>query len=215
MTDVKPSVCLVDDDVDVRNAIRLLLKSEGIACTTFGSAREFLSAVDGPEKPAGCLLLDLRMADTDGLEVLHQLHARKFPMPTVIVTAYANVPVAVAAVKAGALNVIEKPFADAELVAAVRDALAVYEKWRRNLEDRLAAAQRISRLTPREIEVLDLMVRGLPNKDIAVELGISPKTLDIHRSNVMDKMEARTTADLVRARLLDTIDLVALPYLFN
>ena len=209
----KPTVYLVDDDPDVRTALRLLFKSEGIPLTSFATAKEALKAIE--EKPVGCVLLDVRMPDMDGLAFQKELAARKLPIPVVLLTGHATVPVAVQAVKAGALDVIQKPFKDEQLIAAVRNALEVYQQWQQALTERAAAAGRIAELTRREIEVLDLMVSGLRNKDIAEQLGISPKTLDIHRANVMDKLAARTTADLVRQRLLDQADPMALPYIFG
>jgi two-component system response regulator FixJ len=160
-------------------------------------------------------LLDLRLAGKGGLDLLRSLHEQKLAVPVVLLMAHANIAMAVQAIKLGALDVIEKPFKDEALVAAVRSALDTYERWHKQLQERQLATQRIDNLTPREIQVLDLMVTGLPNRMIAEELGISPKTLDIHRSNVMDKMQARTTADLVRARLLERADPRALPYLFG
>ena len=209
----KPTVFLVDDDADVRNAIRLLFKSEGIPLVPHATGKDALKAIG--DKPVGCVLLDLRMAEMDGLEFQKELLARKLPIPVILLTGHATVPVAVQAVKAGALDVIQKPFKDEDLIEAVKHALEVHAQWQQSLQERHAAAERIAELTPREIQVLDLMVSGMRNKDIAEQLGISPKTLDIHRANVMDKMEARTTADLVRARLLERADPMALPYIFG
>ncbi len=211
-TPPKVSVCLVDDDSDVRSALRLLMKSEGIPLVSCASGKEFFQALE--QKSIGCVLLDVRMPEVDGLQVLEELHARKVPVPVILLTAHATVPVAVRAVQLGALDIIEKPFQDEQLIEAVRKGLALHDRYRKILEDRQTAATRIAELTRREVEVLDLMVSGMPNREIAEQLGISPKTLDIHRANVMDKMEARTTADLVRQRLLERADPLALPYLF-
>jgi two-component system response regulator FixJ len=211
----KPTVCLVDDDADLRNAMRLLLKAEGINLVSFATAKEFLADLDNKETPKvyNCLIVDVRLPGMTGTELVSYLNEKKVAIPVILLTGHATVAMAVQAMKSGAVDVIEKPFNDDELVKSVRQGIAMHEKWKRLLDERQIAAKRIAKLTPRETEVLGLMITGLQNRKIAEELGISPKTLDIHRSNVMDKIEARTTADLVRAYLLDKSDPLALPHL--
>jgi two-component system response regulator FixJ len=206
----RPLVALVDDDADLRNAIRLLLKSHGVSVTGFASAQDFLKVLD--QKPFAAVLLDVRMPGTTGLELQKQLADRGSALPVILLTGHATVPMAVDALKAGAIDVIEKPFKDERLVEAVKRAVNLHGRVQRNLTERQIAQERIAELTPRELQVLDLMVEGKPNRQIAQELGISPKTLDIHRANVMHKMKARTTADLVRLRVLDRTEPIGLMY---
>jgi two-component system response regulator FixJ len=200
----KLSVCLVDDDAGVRNSLRLVMKDANIPMTSFTGSSEFLEAFD----PAGvgCILLDLRLPGRSGLELQEALRERGITTPIVLLTGHADVPVTVQAVKAGVLDVVEKPFKEETLLAAIHKAFALHEDLEKKSREKAVIVERIGRLTRREREVLDLMVGGKRNKDIAVELGISPKTLDIHRSKVMEKMEARTVADLVRWRLFEQSD---------
>jgi two-component system response regulator FixJ len=213
MSSPRPNVALVDDDPQVHDSVRQLLKSAGINVTPFADPHEFLAAME--EKHFHCVLLDPQASALDGLDLQEALRERRAAVPVVVLTGGADIGTAVRAMKSGALDVVEKPFADGRLVGAVRHAVSLYDKWRRNLEERQVAHDRIALLTPREVQVLDLMVEGKPNRQIAQELGISPKTLDIHRANVMHKMQARTTADLVRLRYLDRTDPMGLAYLGN
>jgi two-component system, LuxR family, response regulator FixJ len=151
----------------------------------------------------GCVLLDVRMPGINGLELQHVLQERGLAIPVILVTGHADVPLAVKAVKGGAFDVLEKPFREEALLERVHKAFDVFEHLQKTAKDKEIISDRISRLTRREREVLDLMVAGKRNKEIADELGISPKTLDIHRSKVMEKMEARTVADLVRWRIFE------------
>jgi two-component system, LuxR family, response regulator FixJ len=207
----RPVVALVDDDAAVRNAVRLLLKAEGITVTGFATAQEFLA--EAGEKPYACVLLDLQLPGMSGTDLLDVLTDRRIPVPIILLTGHATVAAAVNAMRAGVVDVIEKPFDDDRLIAAVRQALELGERWRQLLEDRQRAQERVAVLTPRELDVLDLMVQGKPNLQIAEELGISPKTLDIHRTNLMRKMHARSVADMVRLRILDRTDPLGLTYL--
>lgn len=212
----QPTVCLVDDDPDLGGAIRLLMKAEAIPYLHCISAREFLDLFDRESAPnIGCLLLDVRMPSTDGMQLMRTLHERKVPVPIILLTGHATISITVEAMRLGALDVIEKPFDDDELLAVVRRGLELHEQWNKKLVERSAAASRIANLTRREIEVLDLMVEGLSNEEIAKRLEISPKTLDIHRANVKEKMEAKTTGSLVRQRLLDQTDTMLLPFLYK
>src|SRR5262249_40523444 len=147
--------------------------------------------------------LDLRLPGRSGLDLQQALAERNIAIPIIILTGHADVPHTVQAVRHGAFDVVEKPFQEDVLVQRVRDAFTLYDECQRKTREKLMILERIERLSRREKQVLDLMVAGQKNKDIAVELGISPKTLDIHRSKVMDKMEARTVADLVRWRIFE------------
>lgn len=197
----KLTLCLVDDDAAVRNSFKLLMKSAGINFIAFGSAQEYLAGFE--PKNVGCIILDVRMPGMSGLELQEILKQRHVHIPLIILTGHADVHLAVQAVKNGAFDVLEKPFNNDLLLERVHKAFDVYSDWLKVEVERKEIAQRLGELTPRELEVLDLMVGGRTNKMIAEHLGISRKTLDIHRSKVMGKMKARTVADLVRWRMLD------------
>ncbi len=197
----KLTVCLVDDDAAVRNAFKLLMKSAGINLIAFSSAQEYLAGFE--PKNVGCIILDVRMPGMSGLELYDILRQRRVHIPIIILTGHADVHLAVEAVKAGALDVIEKPFNHELILERIHKAFEIFSDWLKVEAERKEIAERLSELTPRELEVLDLMVGGRTNKMIAEYLGISRKTLDIHRSKVMGKMKARTVADLVRWRMLD------------
>ena len=197
----KLTVCLVDDDATVRNSFKLLMKTAGINLITFGSAQEYLAGFE--PKNVGCIILDVRMPGMSGLELQEVLHQRRVHIPVIILTGHADVHLAVGAVKTGAFDVLEKPFNHDLLLERIHKAFDVSAEWHKVEVERKEIAERLSELTPRELQVLDLMVGGRTNKMIAEHLGISRKTLDIHRSKVMGKMKARTVADLVRWRMLD------------
>ena len=211
MSTPKPNVAIVDDDADLRSSVKTSLKSHGIAVTGYATAQDLLDALQ--TKAFSALLLDARTPGTNGLDMLRGLAEQRVPLPIVLLTSNATVPMAIEALKAGAVDVVEKPFKTERLAEATKRAVALGDRLRRNLQDRLLAQQRIALLTPRELQVLDMMVEGKPNRQIAQELGISPKTLDIHRANVMHKMQARTTADLVRFRVLDRTEPIGLAYI--
>jgi len=197
----KLSVCLVDDDAAVRNAFKLLMKAANINLVSFGSAQEYLAGFE--PKNVGCIILDVRMPGMSGLELQEILKQRRVHIPLIILTGHADVHLAVHAVKSGAFDVIEKPFNQDLVLERIHLAFEVFSEWQKVEVERKEIAERLNDLTPRELEVLDLMVGGRTNKMIAEHLGISRKTLDIHRSKVMGKMKARTVADLVRWRMLD------------
>jgi two-component system response regulator FixJ len=192
-------VFVVDDDADVRDSLCALLESAGVAAEAYDSARAFLDAFQ-PERP-GCLIADIRMPDMDGLELQEELNRRSGALPVIVVTGHADVPLAVRAMKAGAVDLIEKPYDDALLLASVRRALARAQSVREQVAVADAAKARIANLSARERQVLDLLVAGQPNKIIAYELDISPRTVEIHRAHVMEKMEAKSLSDLVRAAI--------------
>lgn len=197
----RPAVCLVDDDAAIRNSLRLVMSDANLRLISFTSAQEFLDAFD--PQGVGCILLDVRMPGMSGLDLQRALEERGIAIPIILLTGHADVPLAVQAVKAGAVDVLEKPFKEEVLLERIERAFTLYEEMQQRTQQKDVILERIGRLTRREREVLDLMVAGKKNKDIAEELGISPKTLDIHRSKVMEKMEARTVADLVRWRLFE------------
>ena len=192
-------VHVVDDDLAVRQALAFLLAADGLAVRVHESANAYLDAVTSP---GGCIVTDVRMPEVDGIEFLRRLR-HKGPMPPVIVmTGHADVPLAVEAMRAGAIDFIEKPFDDEVLLAAVRAAL---DRGRRTAERHAAVAEtgrRIAALSERERQVLDELMAGSPNKVIAQALGISPRTVEIYRANVMAKMQAGSLAELVRMALM-------------
>jgi FixJ family two-component response regulator len=189
-------VFIVDDDGGVRSSLRLLCKSVGLAATPFASAQEFLAAFD-PHQP-GCLILDIRMPGTSGLELQQQLNVRGAVVPIIFITGHGDVPMAVEAMRQGAFDFLQKPFRDQELIDRIQQAL------QRDAESRLALREhdriraRFESLTAREHEVLKLMVAGHPNKIMATDLGLSQRTIEIHRAHVMEKMAASSVAQLVR-----------------
>jgi two-component system response regulator FixJ len=192
-------VFVVDDDADVRDSLCALLESAGVVAESYASARAFLEAYR-PQR-SGCLIADIRMPDMDGLELQEELNRRNAGLPVIVVTGHADVPLAVRAMKAGAVDLIEKPYDDGLLLASVRRALAKAHGEREQAAAAEAAKGRIANLSARERQVLELLVAGQPNKIIAYELDISPRTVEIHRAHVMEKMEAKSLSDLVRAAI--------------
>jgi FixJ family two-component response regulator len=196
MKEKPATVFVVDDDAGVRSSIRLLLKSVGIPATPMASAQEFLDAFD-PAQP-GCLVLDIRMPGMNGLELQQQLNLRGAIIPVLFITGHGDVPMAVEAMQQGAFDFLQKPFRDQELIDRIHKALE------RDRESRTALAQhgqiraKLEALTSRERQVLDLLTQGKQNKVMAAELGISQRTVEIHRAHVMDKLGARSLAQLVR-----------------
>ena len=196
MKALSPMVFIVDDDDAVRASLGFLLKSVGIAATPLASAQAFLAAYD-PLQP-GCLLLDIRMPGMSGLELQQQLNLRGAINPVIFITGHGDVPMAVAAMKDGAFDFVQKPFRDQDLIDRVQRALARDQENRVVLSQYSKIRTRLESLTPREREVLELMTRGNSNKVMAADLGISQRTVEIHRARVMEKMEARSLAQAVR-----------------
>jgi two-component system response regulator FixJ len=196
MRERAPIVFIVDDDEAVRASLRLLLKSVGIAATAIGSAREFLARHDASQP--SCLLLDIRMPGMSGLELQQALNLRGQIIPVIFITGHGDVPMAVEAMKNGAFDFLQKPFRDQELIDRVQLALAKDKENRVALSQHSKIKAHLESLTPREREVLDLMTRGKPNKVMAADLGISQRTVEIHRARVMEKMEASSLAQAVR-----------------
>ncbi|CAK0763668.1 Transcriptional regulatory protein FixJ [Gammaproteobacteria bacterium] len=196
----QPTVFVVDDDPAVRDSLRLLLESVGLVAETFSSAHQFLEATD-PEQP-GCVLLDIRMPGMSGLELQRRLVARGIILPVIIITGHGDVTTAVQAMKTGAVDFLEKPFNDQVLLDRIHDAITRDAQARRARAEQDEVGRRLGTLSPREVEVLDLIIAGKANKVIALDLGISEKTVEAHRARTMDKMQVRSTADLVRTVLL-------------
>jgi RNA polymerase sigma factor (sigma-70 family) len=196
MAQPTPTVFVVDDDDRVRDAVGLLLESVKLPYVGFSSATDFLRAFD-PDVP-GCLILDLRMPGMSGIELQSRLRAMGSRIPIVFVTAHGDVPTAVEAVKAGAVDFIQKPFQDQKLLDMINEALEVDARARAARVEVEAVESRISALTPREREVMALVAKGKRNKTIARELGISQRTVEVHRARVMEKMEAHSVSELVQ-----------------
>lgn len=192
-------VYIVDDDDAVRDSLSVLLEAVGHRVRTFGLAREFLDAV--PTLPLGCLIADIRMPEMDGLALQRALNEQALKFPMIVITGHGDVPLAVRAMKAGALDFIEKPFAMPMILASVAAALAQLQSTEPHDPIVRAAQKKLDLLSPREREVLDGLLAGLPNKTIAYDLAISPRTVEIHRARVMDKMGARSLSELIRLAL--------------
>lgn len=191
-----PSVCIVDDDEAIRESLRLLLFANGYNSVAYESADAFL-AEDNP--PAfDCMLLDVRMPGTDGLELFRILNRRHLAYPVLFITGHGDIPLAVSAIKQGAYDFLTKPFQEGELLERVEAAIAHFESERAQRLELQELQARVDACTPRERDVLRLLARGLPNKGIAEALGISPRTVEIHRANLMEKMEADSLPALVR-----------------
>lgn len=194
-----PTVFVVDDDQQVRDALQLLMESVGLAVEIHASARDYLDRFD-PQRP-GCLVLDVRMPGMSGLDLQEKLLAEPIHPPVVIITGHGDVPMAVRAVQAGAVDFVEKPFNDQALLDCVHRALDRDAKQRGKVMALMDIRNRLARLTPREREVLELVIRGARNKMIAAELGVSQSTVEAHRAKVMDKMQAQSLSDLMRMML--------------
>jgi RNA polymerase sigma factor (sigma-70 family) len=194
-----PTVYVVDDDASTRELLAWLMKREGLEVQTFAEARAFLSAY--PAGAPGCLVLDLNMPGMSGLDLQKNLNAAGVALPVIFLSGGADVPNAVRAVKEGAIDFIEKPFDYKEVVALVRDCIARDERSRVERAAQHASTQRLAQLTQREREVLDLVVAGKTNRDIAEALDISVKTVEAHRARLMEKVEADSVAELVQAAL--------------
>jgi len=192
----RPTVYLVDDDVEVRGAIEFLLGAEDIPVRSFADPEAMLEVV-GPEH-RGCLLLDVRLPGLDGLELHQRLMARGVAMPALFISGHGDIPMAVRAVNAGAMDFLEKPFDDDALLARIARAFERDSRQSRIALERAGLRQRLDSLTPRERDVLDGIVAGRLNKQIADELDISPRTVELHRGRVMEKLDAANAADLVR-----------------
>ncbi|RZT56226.1 LuxR family two component transcriptional regulator [Sphingomonas sp. BK036] len=196
MTDPTRIVHIVDDDEAIRQSIGFLLRKDGYAVEIYPSGTQFLKAAT--RETRGCVLLDVRMPDLDGLEVQAQLAQSGIALPVIMLTGHGDVTLAVRAIKAGAIEFLEKPFERTALLAAIETALAHAARTNREQLAAVDARIRLAALTPRERDVLDGMVLGRPNKLIAFDLDIATRTVEVHRANLMDKLAARSLSDVLR-----------------
>ena len=192
----KAWVHVVDDEADVRDSLEMLLSSAGFSVRTYPTALIFLTAAPGLE--TGCILMDIRMPDIDGLTLQKELSRLGCDLPIIFMTGYGDVKLAVEAMKSGAVDFLQKPFDNTQLIDVVRNAAVSHLQTREAIAGIAAIAARFAMLTPREREVMNRLVTGHPNKTIAIDLGASPRTVEVHRARVMEKMGARNLADLVR-----------------
>ncbi len=190
------AVYLIDDDEAVRASTSMLLEAAGMKVRSFGSGREFLAVA--PELRAGCVLTDVRMPEMDGLELQRRLREIGVRLPVVIMTGHADVPMAIKALKAGASDFIEKPFKEDILLKAVQSAIETSRESLEVEEQKASIKSALASLTPRERQVLDALVAGHPHKVIAKDLGMSPRTVEVHRARIMDKTGAGSLSELVR-----------------
>ena len=195
MSDAKPTVFVVDDDPSVRQALELLISAAGWEAQTFGSAQEFLSCARAPAP--GCLVLDVKLPDLNGLEVQQRMGDDRIDLPIIFITGYRDVAMTVCAMKAGAVEFLTKPFADDVLLSAIQNAIDCSRAALSSAAELRALRQRYASLTRREREVMALVVCGQLNKQVGWELGISEITVKAHRGHMMQKMKARSLPDLV------------------
>ena len=197
--DQNSTVYIVDDDQAIRHAMELLMRSVGLDYEIFHSGDEFLSSYTNER--AGCLVLDIRMPGLGGLELQEKLNELGSTLPIIFITGHGDVPMAVEAMQKGAVDFIQKPFRDQELLDQISEAVKTDQARRSERDQKTEVLDHVGKLTKREREVMDLVVTGKPNKVIAYELGVSQRTVEIHRARVMEKMEASALADLVRMHL--------------
>lgn len=205
MTDTQQTVYVVEDDEAVRDSLELLLKSDGKPVKTYDNANAFLK--DYSEKMAGCIVLDIRMPGMDGMELQKKLNDKHSILPIIFVTGHGDVPMAVDAMKEGAVDFIQKPYREEALLQKIEAALEQDQEQRKTLGEKQEILRRVKSLTPREHEIMDRMIAGQANKVIAIELEISQRTVEIHRSRVMHKMGTHSLAHLVRM-VLSVKDLI-------
>jgi two-component system, LuxR family, response regulator FixJ len=193
-------VHIVDDDEAVRQSLAFLLSTAGVAVRVYDSATSFLDAL--PSLQAGCLITDVRMPDMTGIDLLHRLKAKSIDLPVIVITGHGDIPLAVEAMKSGAVDFIEKPFAEDAILKAVHAAQRVVTQHGKRSEEETAVMARLKSLSERERQVLDGLVAGNANKTIANDLGISPRTVEVYRANVMTKMQAKSLSELIRMTLI-------------
>ena len=198
------TVFVVDDDPAISESLRVLLRSVGLNVETYSNAEEFLQDYN-PSQP-GCLLLDVRLPGISGLELQERLATRNVHIPIIMITSYGDVPMSVQALKAGAFQFLQKPFRDQELLDYISEAIRLDARARHARAQRVAIKARLALLTPREHEVLTLVVDGKLNKQIANELRISLRTVETHRARMMEKLHANTAVDLVRMTMIAATD---------
>jgi two-component system response regulator FixJ len=196
----KPVVHVIDDDEAMRESLAFLLGTVGIDVETYDSANAYLAVA--AKVKAGCVITDVRMPGLSGVELLRRLRELKLGVPVIVITGHGDVPLAVEAMKIGAIDFLEKPFDDEVLLASVRSALSQIDRDHKRQSERSEIESRLATLSNRERDVLDGLVSGLANKQIAYDLGISPRTIEIYRANLMTKMQAASLSDLVRMALI-------------
>ncbi len=189
------TVFVVDDEPDVRAALRLLIKSVGFQVECFESADEFFTQYDPVRQ--GCLILDVRMPGMSGMDLQEKLHASQSILPIIMISGHGEIPMAVKAVQNGAIDFLQKPFSDQQLLDRIAQALELDSSRRNNQAEKLAIQEKFASLTPREKEILNEVVAGKLNKVIAYDLGISTRTVEIHRAKAMEKMAARNLSELI------------------
>ncbi|MEQ8312751.1 MAG: response regulator transcription factor [Gammaproteobacteria bacterium] len=192
----EPTVHVVDDDEAARDALEMLIRSIGLPVKSFNSAISFLDQYDNEAR--GCLLLDIRMPSMSGLELQDELIARNSSLSIIFITGHGDIPMAVRAIKKGAIDFISKPFRDQDLIECIQRALLINEESRDRINLQHQINENLAQLTQREKEIMDLMIEGLANKVIALELDISQRTVEVHRASVMTKMQAGSLAHLVK-----------------
>lgn len=193
------TIFIADDDEAVRDSLRVLLEAAGYAVRAFASGGEFLDAI-GP-RDEGCLIVDVRMPGIGGLDLQQRLRDERRPLPVIVITGHADVPAAVRAMKAGAVDFVEKPFSEEVILSAVERAVEIGRAARQAGTEAADAQARLGQLSEREREVMELIVAGKPNKIVAYELSISPRTVEIHRARVMEKTRAGSLSELVMLAL--------------
>lgn len=204
MQDSNYVVHIVDDEESVRKSLAFLLTMAGFTVRVHDSATRFLAAAPSIDK--ACLVTDLRMPDMNGVELLERLSQQNNMIPAIVITGHGDVPMAVAAMKAGAIDFIEKPFEDEVLIEAIRKAASRLAGSDIRIEDVAVLRSRLAQLSERERQVMTLVVSGLPNKTIGYDLSISPRTVEVHRANIMSKMQARSLPELVRTAIFLGLD---------
>ena len=200
MSEKSSTIFIVDDDEAIRDSLAVLLKTVDLNATTFSSGDEFLEAYDSGWE--GCILLDIRMPGTSGMEVQKRLAESGCSIPVIFITGHGDIPMAVEAMHGGAFDFIQKPFRDQDLLDRIDQALTTSNEQEQQAARKKTVQNQLQTLTPREQEVMQLVVHGSANKVIAMDLGVSQRTVEIHRARVMEKMQARSLAELVRMALL-------------
>ncbi len=196
----RPTVFIVDDDLQVREFLRATVESAQLAVESFDTAEDFINSLDA-SRP-GCVMVDVKLSGMNGLELQERLKERSINLPVIMMSGYGDIRMAVRAMKKGAISFIEKPVSAETVLDSVREAIAKDEKRREEEKVIEQVTQRLLRLTPRELEVMELVVAGNANKEVAAKLQLSEKTIEIHRAHVMKKMQAESVAELVRLAIL-------------